>query len=283
MKDIKLQIETHKKSNNSNSFFVNKKNFVKDSSNLHKILKEKLKDRYRVKGACFSRGKTIDDNIFKKKKEKSLDLLDIEEAYYLISMNNYDKLKYFIHSKEKKEKEERKIKEIKKNEMYKKDINYTTLRETIYQFLRFKKNSNLYRANILKNKIELKLANKISKKNFINRTFKNVMMHFHSVKGKVDLGKKPEEETENEYAYKKLVEQIAKSRLKYLQKLRNESDPMSPSKSKSLFRKSIMILNRRNSATKEKNLIDILSSNITENNENNNKNKIIEKEFIRYK
>ena len=104
------------------------------------------------------------------------------------------------------------------------------------------------------------------------------MLHFHSVKGKVDLGKKPEEETENEYAYKKLVEQIAKSRLKYLQKLRNESEPMSPSKSKSLFRKSIMILNRRNSATKEKNLIDILSSNITENSENNNKNKIIEKE-----
>ena len=151
-------------------------------------------------------------------------------------------------------------------DLFKKDINYTSLKETIYQFLRFKNRSNLYRANIMKNKIELKLANKISKKNFINQTLKTVKLHFSQVKGKIDLGRKPMEETENEYAYKKLAEKIENSRLKYMNKLKNENEQISQNKDKSWYRKSFMFLNRSENINKDRNLIDILSNNLTEKN-----------------
>lgn len=269
MNSVKLLIESHKKTNNNTiSYFVDKIKYVKDSTHLHKILKEKLKDRHRVKGAFFSApkiNKKKEKNEMKKNKENSFDLLDIDEANYLLTMKNYEKLKHELHLKEKRDKALR-LKENRNFELFKKEINYTTLKETIYQFLRFRKNSYLYKANILKNKNELKQASKISKKNMINQTLKNVILHFNKVKGKVDLGKKPIEETENEYAYKKLVEQIAKSRLKYM-KIKSENLQNSPSK-KQGFRKSIMILNRTENNAGSKNLIELLSSYSNINDEN---------------
>ena len=267
MNNVKLLIESHKKTNNNTiSYFVDKIKYVKDSTYLHKILKEKLKDRHRVKGAFFSApkiNKKKEKNEMKKNKENSFDLLDIDEANYLLTMKNYEKLKHELHLKEKRDKALR-LKETRNFELFKKEINYTTLKETIYQFLRFRKNSYLYKANILKSKNELKQASKIGKKNMINQTLKNVILHFNKVKGKVDLGKKPIEETENEYAYKKLVEQIAKSRLKYM-KIKSENLQNSPNK-KQGFRKSIMILNRTENNNGGKNFFELLSS--CSNNEN---------------
>ena len=267
--NIKLKIETHKKSNtvgNTISFFADKIKYVKDSVHLHKILKEKLKDRHKIKGIAFSNQKMKHNNKILKKKESSSDLLDIDEANYLISMNNYDKLKHEIYVREKKEKERRNLENLDK-ELLKRDINYTHLKETIYQFIRFKNKSNLYRANIIKNKIELKLANKISKKNFINQTLKNITLHFNKVRGKVDLGKKPLEESENEYAYKKLVEQIARSRIKYMSKIRNETESNSPTNKG--VRKSFMILNRTDKNNRYNNLFDLFRNNGTENSNDN--------------
>ena len=267
--NIKLKIETHKKSNivgNTISFFADKIKYTKDSAHLHKILKEKLKDRHKIKGITFSDPKIKYNNKIFKKKESSSDLLDIDEANYLISMNNYDKLKHEIYVREKKEKERRNLENLDK-ELLKKDINYTHLKETIYQFIRFKNKSNLYRANIIKNKIELKLANKISKKNFINQTLKNIALHFNKVKGKVDLGKKPLEESENEYVYKKLVDQITRSRTKYMTKIRNESESNSPTNKG--FRKSFMILNRTDKNNRYNNLFNLFRNNVTENGNDN--------------
>ena len=266
MKNVKLSIESHKKANiNTISYFVDKIKYVKDSTHLHKLLKEKLKDRHRIKGAFFSAPKKNDKFEFRKKKNKddSFNLLELEEANYLLSLKNYDKLRHELHLKEKKEKAIR-IKEKRKIELFNKEINYTTLKETIYQFLRFKKNSNLYRAKIKKNKMEIKLASKISKKNKINQTLKNVILHFNKVKEKVDLGKKPMEETENEYAYKKLVEQIAKSRLRYM---RLKSGELQNSPNKRSFRKSIMILNRTDKNSTRKSFIELFPSNSNKNNE----------------
>ena len=265
MSNVKLKIEKHKNNNNTISFFLYKKKYVKDSNNLHKILKEKLKDRYRVKGAFFSVPRNKNKIKYKKKKDGSSCLLDIEEANYLISKNNYEKLKHDIYIKEKKDRENRKKENFDKD-LLKKDINYTTLKETIYQFLRFKNKSNLYRANIKKNKLELKLANKISKKNFINQTLKTVKLHFGQVKGKIDLGRKPMEETENEYAYKKLAEKIENSRIKYMNRIKNENEQTTPNKDKSWFRKSFMIINKSEKIKKELNLLDILSNNLAEKN-----------------
>ena len=265
MSNVKLKIERHKTNNNTISFFLDKKKYVKDSNHLHKILKEKLKDRYRIKGAFFSVPRNKQKIKYKTNKEGSSSLLNIEEANYLLSKNNYEKLKHDIYVKEKKDKEKKRKENVDKD-LFKKDINYTSLKETIYQFLRFKNRSNLYRANIMKNKIELKLANKISKKNFINQTLKTVKLHFSQVKGKIDLGRKPMEETENEYAYKKLAEKIENSRLKYMNKLKNENEQISQNKDKSWYRKSFMFLNRSEKINKDINLIDILSNNLTEKN-----------------
>ena len=265
MSNVKLKIERHKTNNNTISFFLDKKKYVKDSNHLHKILKEKLKDRYRIKGAFFSVPRNKQKIKYKTNKEGSSSLLNIEEANYLLSKNNYEKLKHDIYVKEKNDKEKKRKENVDKD-LFKKDINYTSLKETIYQFLRFKNRSNLYRANIMKNKIELKLANKISKKNFINQTLKTVKLHFSQVKGKIDLGRKPMEETENEYAYKKLAEKIENSRLKYMNKLKNENEQISQNKDKSWYRKSFMFLNRSEKINKDINLIDILSNNLTEKN-----------------
>ena len=266
MNNIRLNIETHKKGSNTISFYADKLKYIKDSTHLHNILKEKLKDRHRIKGVNFSGPKMLHKK-FIKNKDKLSDLLDIDEANYLKSMSNYDKLKHEIYVKERKEKEKKRKENIDK-ELLKKEINYTTLRETIYQFLRFKKTSNLYRANIMKSKNELKLANKISKKNFINQTLKNVASHFNKVKGKVDLGKKPLEESENEYSYKKLYEQIAKSRIKYINKMKYDTEQTMPNKYKS--RKSLILNN------KEK-IFNLFSNNITENNKNDNLSENLEK------
>jgi hypothetical protein len=263
---IRLKIESHKKSKtagNTLSFFSDKIKYVKDASYQHKILKEKLKDRHRIKGISFSNSLNTRNIINtnnknkRKKKEDSFNLLDIDEANFLLSIKYYDKLKHKINSREK---IERKINENLDKELLKKDINYTNLREAIYQFIRFKNKSNLYRAYILKNKMELKLANRNNKKNFINQTFKNVMSHFDKIKGKVDLGKNPLEESENEYAYKKLVEQIAKSRIKYMNKIKNEKE------TKVKARRSVMILSRPD------HFLSLLGIEITDQNKNINTN-----------
>ena len=269
MKNVKLKIEAKKNTKNSDtiSFFADKKKYIKDKTKLRNILKEKLKDRHRIKGICFSNSKIKPKNTYILKKDISSDLLDIDEANYLKSMNEYEKLKHEIYLKEIKEK---KIENF-DTDLLKKEINYTNLRETIYQFLRFKKTSNLYKANILKNKIELKLANKISKKNFINKTLKSVILHFNNVKGRIDLGKKPLEETENEYAYKKIFEQIAKSRIKYMNKLKNENAQSSNNKTKHGNRKSFIIFNSEE-GNKDNNLMELLNNNLTENHNIENEN-----------
>ena len=143
MENIKLKIETHKKTSNTISFYAEKMKYIKDTNYLHKIFKEKLKDRHRIKGVYFSLKNSQNNNKSTKKKDNSSEILDIDEANYLKSMNKYEKLKHEIYIKEKKEKE-KKIKENLNKEFFKKEINYTTLKETIYQFLRFKKTSNIY-------------------------------------------------------------------------------------------------------------------------------------------
>lgn len=263
MKNSKLKIEIHKKTSDTITYFSDKIKYIKNSKRLHKLLKEKLKDRHRIKGPSFS-GSQMKENkiIHLKKKESSSDLLDVDEANYLRSIIDYEKLKHEIFIKDQKDKE-KKIKENNLNELLKKDINYTNLKETIYQFIRLKNKSNLYRANILKRKMELKLANKINKKNLINKTLKNLKLHFKTIKGKIDLGKQPIEETENEYTYKKIVEQIVRSRSKYINKTRNEN-MQSFHRAKSGFSKNVALLETEKNY-EDKDIFNIMLNNLYTN------------------
>ena len=106
MNNIRLNIESHKKGSNTISFYEDKLKYIKDSTHLHNILKEKLKNRHRIKRINFSGPKMLQKKFIKKKDSLSY-LLDIDEANYLKSMSNYDKLKHEIYAKERKDKEKK--------------------------------------------------------------------------------------------------------------------------------------------------------------------------------
>ena len=272
-----LKILVHKKYINKNTFLAEQKKFIKNKTTLHSLLNEKLKDRHRIKGAYFSDAKVnmINKNKTKGKKETKL---NNQEKNYKISMKNYNELKHEIFLKEKKEKEEIEKQKIADKKSVKKDINFTNIKDFMYTFLRFKNKSNLYKANLIKRNIELKSTNKM-KKNFVNQSLKNAVLHFKKVRGKVDFGQMPIEETENELEYKNLFEQIVKSRLKYKYKIKNENDPLS-SGVKSEEKKNIFFLNNSEESNKQ-NLFKINLNKSNEKNENDNiENNLEEKDDI---
>ena len=220
MKKNQLKIETHTQNKNSGLklFKTNKTTNLQNVKSLKKIFKAKLEDRNRIKGISFSNFKTENNNLFlyKIKKKEEAVAFELGEANYLRSLRDYNQLKHEIYLKELKEKKV-KTKEAKLNEkIIKKDINYTFLKETLYQFMRFKKSHNKYNTNLLKNKDELKRAGKMAKSNFINKTVKSVTQRFQSITGKIDMGNSRREEILHEKEYDHLIEQISKSRKKHL-------------------------------------------------------------------
>ena len=274
-----LKIEVHKDNAlQASSFVANQKKYLQDISSFHNKLKEKLKDRHRIRGVFFSEPKGNVKNKLKRKNYK----LGKDEKNYKLSMKKYTDLKHEIFLRQRKEKEEIEIKKIFDEKQVKKDLNYTNIKEFMYTFLRFKKKSNLYRENIKKNELSIRSTNKM-KKNFVNQSLKNVVLHFQKVRGKVDTGQLPFEENYDE-AYGKLVDLIAKSRTKIMNKLRSEIDPFSPKRSPFSKRQSAKNLN---SSEKKKNndknsMLNLLfkdeqsnkddNSSYVESAESNNKN-----------
>ena len=226
MNERKLKIEVHPSNKNvglnysKTSTVANLKN-IKIFKNLHKA---KLEDRHRIKGISFSTHKKEYNNLllYKLKKKDEATTFELSEANFLRSINDYNLLKHEIYLKELKEKKVKTKEAIFNEKIIKKDINYTFLRETIYQFMRSKKSHNKYNSNLLKNKDEIKRAKKISKSNFINKTLKNVSQHFHQITGKIDMGVRYHEEILNEKEYDNLIEQISKSRKRHLKSFQGD-------------------------------------------------------------
>ena len=235
---------------------------MQDISSFQNKLKAKLKDRHRIRGVFFSEVKTnVKHKLKRKKNHKTYE----DDKNYKISMKNYNDLKHEIFLKQKKEKEEMEIKKIFDEKQVRKDLNYTNIKEFMYTFLRFKKKSKLYRENIKKNEINIKSTNKM-KKNFVNQSLKNMVLHFQKVRGKVDTGQMPFGE-ENTEAYDKLVHLIAKSRIKLMNKLKSEHDPYSPKRSPFSKRQSAKNLNT--SENKNKNsMLNLLFKDEQSNKEN---------------
>ena len=261
-----LKIEVHKDNAlQASSFVANQKKYLQDISSFHNKLKEKLKDRHRIRGVFFSEPKANVKNKLKRSKKYKLGK---DEKNYKLSMKNYNDLKHEIFLKQKKEREEIEIKKIFDEKQVKKDLNYTNIKEFMYTFLRFKKKSNLYRENIKKNEINLRSTNKM-KKNFVNQSLKNVVLHFQKVRGKVDSGHLPFEQDYDE-AYDKLVNLIAKSRIKIMNKLKSEQDPYSPKKSPFSKRQSAKNLNSSEKKSNNKSsLLNLLFKDEQSNKDNN--------------
>jgi hypothetical protein len=179
----------------------------------------KLEDRKRIRGINFSTHKKEKNNytLYKLKRKEEATMLQYDEANFQKVLNKYNKLKHEIFIKEQKEKRQKTQETLMKEKLIKRDINYTFLKETLYQFMRFKKSYNKYSVDLLKNKNEIKIAEKNSKKNFINKTVKSVIKRFNHLDGKIDFGGiHRREELANEKEYDNLIKQISKSRLKHL-------------------------------------------------------------------
>ena len=220
MSKNKLKIETHisTRIDELNKLKANKTSNLKDKKFFKNLLKAKLEDRKRIKCISFSTNKKEVNNLilYKLKKNEEAAEFELNEANFLRTLRDYNQLKHEIYLKEQKEKNVI-TKEAALNEkIIKKDINYTFLKETLYQFMRFKKSHNNYNTNLLKNKDAIKRANKIAKSNFINKTMKNVTQKFHSIGVKIDVGLSKNDEILNEKEYEELMERISKSRMKHL-------------------------------------------------------------------
>ena len=214
-----LNIETHP-STKDNGFNYSKTNPNQNFKNLKKcknLLKLKLDDRYRIKGISFSNGKKKFNNytLYKLKKAEEGSKLDLNEVNYKRTLNDYNQLKHEIYLKEQNEKKLLTSEAMLNEKIVKRDINYTFLKETLYQFMMFKKNHINYNTNLLKNKDEIKRA-KRAKSNFINKTIKTVTRKFNQITGRIDMGFAKHEEILHEKEYDNLIDQISKSRLKHL-------------------------------------------------------------------
>ena len=245
MKNKKLIIETHQSNRNSKLkvFNTNQTQNIKSIKIYKNLFKARLEDRHRIKGISYSTNKRKHNNLllYKLKKQDEAATFELNEANFLRTLRDYNQLKHEIYLKELKEKK-LKTKEANLNEkIIKRDINYTFIKETLYQFMRFKKSHNEYTSNLLKNQNEIKRADKIAKSNFINKTMKNVTEHFHQIEGKIDMGDHRKEEILNEKEYDHLLEQISKSRkknIKSFQEINNAIKTDSPTFSNLLPKKS---------------------------------------------
>ena len=223
----KLKIETHTSNNKKgiNNLKINKTPNLKNIKFYKNLFKARLEDRNRIKAISFSTNKKEKDDflLYKLKKNEEASTFEFSEANYLRALRDYNQLKHEIYLKEQKEKKIKNNEAIFNEKMVKRDINYTFIKETLYQFMRFKTNHNIYNTNLLKNQDQIKRAKKTGKSNFINKTIKSVTRGFHSINGKIDMGMSRHEEILNEKEYDHLIEQISKSRLKHLKSFHPEN------------------------------------------------------------
>ena len=202
MKIKKLNIETHT-TNKSYGLNYSKANTATNLKNIKiykNLFKAKLEDRNRIKGINFSTNKKENNNLslYKLKKKEEESTFELSKANYLRSLKDYNQLKHEIYLKELKEKKVKTNEALLNEKIVKRDINYTFLKENLYQFMRFKKNHSKYNADLLKNKDELKRSEKISKSNFINKTIRSISRRFSQIVGKIDMGIYHGEEILNE-------------------------------------------------------------------------------------
>ena len=265
----KLRIETHtsNKNNGINKIKSTKTPNLKNIKFFKNLCKAKLEDRHRIKGISFSTNKKDDNNIvlYKIKKNEEATTFELNEANYLRSLKDYNQLKHEIYLKEQKDKKVITYETNLKEKIIKKDINFTFLKETLYQFMRFKKSHYNYNTNLLKNKDEIKRANKIAKSNFINKTMKSVKRRFNTFTHKTDFGISRNEEILNDKEYDNIIEQISKSRLKHLKSFQiiNTSPNM-----ESPLLKNLQPKKSQNITFKVNPFISYFQKNIQDNNEN---------------
>ena len=206
-----------------NKFIKNKSHKAKKdhfslnrSDSFKKHFRQRLKDRHKIRGYCFSYTK---DKIITPmptiKVEKNL----ISEYYFNKSINDYNSLKHNIYLKERKLKEEN-SNPFAKN-LLTKQINYTNINEFLSQYFRNKDKNSQIKYLINKRKIGIDNAGRNLKVNRLNSLLKKVSLHFTKIKEKIDFGQNEEEDYDINFAI--LLEKLQRSRKKLKTKLLDNS------------------------------------------------------------
>ena len=156
---------------------------------MKKLYKEKMKDRYKIKGIKFDYTKKDIKRYLIPSNEKDLEKLKKEREENLL-IQNYNQLKHEIFVREQKEKD---LSKKEKDNNLLGPFNYTKILKIIEQFLSLKSDKNRddpfnYNYNLTNGKMIIENMNRNIRRNRINESLKKIVLHFQKIKSKLDTG-----------------------------------------------------------------------------------------------
>ena len=219
-----------------------------------KIFKDKLKDRYKIKGIKFDYSKRDGRIVFNKRSQKEI----IRKYYEDLSISDYNELKHKIFVREQKEKDLSK-KELVSNK-YSSNFNYTNIIKFMEKFLSEKEDES--DTNIKNGKLDLEKFTRNIKKYKVNENLKNIVLNFGKPKeeNKLFFSEKMAKEIKNKIQKKRRIN----SARNYSQSKNNTANSYFFNINEDKNRKIILMNNKKEMMNKS-NFIGEVNKNINNN------------------
>ena len=219
-----------------------------------KIFKDKLKDRYKIKGIKFDYSKRDGRIVFNKRSQKEI----IRKYYEDLSISDYNELKHKIFVREQKEKDLSK-KELVSNK-YSSNFNYTNIIKFMEKFLSEKEDES--DTNIKNGKLNLEKFTRNIKKYKVNENLKNIVLNFGKPKeeNKLFFSEKMAKEIKNKIQKKRRIN----SARNYSQSKNNTANSYFFNINEDKNRKIILMNNKKEMMNKS-NFIGEVNKNINNN------------------
>ena len=218
-----------------------------------KKFKERMKDRHKINGIKFNYTKKEDKKLYIEPRKKEKEQKNIYSEYEeFMLLQNYNKLKHQIFTREQKEKE--KLKQ--EQELFKEfhvDFNYTTILKIIQNFLGMKEKDqyNPFNYDIKSGRMEIEQADRNIKVNRINEILKRIILHFMKIKTKLNIKKY---NPKKDYISQETVDEIKKKIFNHKKKLQSRNSSL-------IFKKEENIENNEINEISNNNNIYIKSNN----------------------
>ena len=210
-----------------------------------KKFRERMKDRHKINGIKFNYTKKEDKKLYvlPRKKEKEQKNIYSEYEEFML-LQNYNKLKHHIFSREQKERE--KLKQ--EQELFKEfhvDFNYTTILKIIQNFLGMKEKDqyNPFNYDIKSGRMEIEQADRNIKVNRINEILKRIILHFMKIKTKLNIKKY---NPKKDYLSQETVDEIKKKIFKHKKKLQSRNSSLIFKKEENLENNEINEISNNN-------------------------------------
>jgi hypothetical protein len=218
-----------------------------------KKFKERMKDRHEINGIKFNYTKKEDKKLYIEPRKKEKEQKNIYSEYEeFMLLQNYNKLKHQIFTREQKEKE--KLKQ--EQELFKEfhvDFNYTTILKIIQNFLGMKEKNQYspFNYDIKSGRMEIEQADRNIKVNRINEILKRIILHFMKIKTKLNIKKY---NPKKDYISQETVDEIKKKIFNHKKKLQSRNSSL-------IFKKEENIENNEINEISNNNNIYIKSNN----------------------